>query len=270
MDWTIQELLGDEQEQERLAIEKYTNNLRVAIPGIIQQFNRDNQTATIQPVIKEQINGEWLFLPLLLDVPVQFPRAGGYCVTFPVRKGDECLVIFNDMCIDSWWQSGEVQTQLEKRRHDLSDAVAILGITSVPKAVKDFSSDSMQIRNDYGETVINIKDGNIDINCQKINIFGDVEIYGNFNAVTEWRVTYYADDRTSGAVPEDEKVYYPPPGNNIVSVKFSPEPQREDYEFVGWSFEPNSQNADFPKSQGGQTFEIDRNTYLYATWRKLR
>ena len=175
---TIQEILGDNQEQERLTIENYLKNLRVATPGIIHEFNAINQTATVQPAIKEQINGEWLELPLLLDVPVQFPRAGGYCITFPVKKGDECLVIFNDSCIDSWWQSGKVQTQLEKRRHDLSDAVAILGITSVPKALENFSEDSMQIRTDDNETLISIKDGNVNIESENINMTGDLSVSG--------------------------------------------------------------------------------------------
>jgi len=156
----------------------------VAIPGIIQEFNTENQTATVQPTIKEQINGSWIQLPLLLDVPVQFPRAGGYSVTFPVKRGDECIVIFNDMCIDSWWQSGDVQTQLEKRRHDLSDAVAILGITSVPKAIRDFSTESMQIRNDTADTVINIKDGEITIKAGTVNIGSK-----NFNITGEMDLT---------------------------------------------------------------------------------
>jgi len=177
MPWSIQELIGDVEEQERLAIEKYMDNMRVALPGLIHDFDPLRQTATVKPAIKEQIKGEWLALPLLPDVPVQFPKAGGFSITFPVRNGDECLIVFNDMCIDSWWQSGDIQTQLEKRRHDLSDAVAILGITSVPKAINNFSVNSMQIRNVAGDTVIDIIDGRIaltarqiDVNCENINV----------------------------------------------------------------------------------------------------
>jgi hypothetical protein len=182
MEWNVQEILGDEQEEQRLAMENHTNKIRVAIPGIIQNFNPETQTATVQPAIQEQINGESVSLPLLPDVPVQFPRAGGFCMTFPVKQGDECLVVFNDMCIDSWWQSGGVQTQLELRRHDLSDAVAILGITSVPNAVKDYSIDSMQIRSDDGVTIIDLKDGNITLKAQSFNIdSANVNISGNLS-----------------------------------------------------------------------------------------
>lgn len=178
---SIQEILGTPEEQERLATEKYTDNLRVAMPGIIQEFNAENQTATVQPAIKEQINGKYIELPLLLDVPVQFPRAGGYCMTFPVKKGDECMVVFNDMCIDSWWQSGDVQTQLEKRRHDLSDATAILGITSVPRALENFSVNSMQLRAEDEETIVDIKDRTVSVKAANIALDGRVNIMGNLS-----------------------------------------------------------------------------------------
>lgn len=164
----LSEILNDEQEQQRMAMENFLCNTRVAIPGIIQNFNHVNQTATIQPAIKEQINGQWLQLPLLLDVPVQFPRAGGYCMTFPVKSGDECLVIFSDMCIDAWWQSGGIQVQLEKRRHDLSDAIVILGISSVPKLIKNFSNDTVQFRNDAGTAYVEINDDVVSIKAKKL------------------------------------------------------------------------------------------------------
>ncbi|MFW8450019.1 Gp138 family membrane-puncturing spike protein, partial [Klebsiella pneumoniae] len=61
-------------------------------------------------------------LPLLVDVPVVFPRGGGCTLTFPVKPGDECLVIFADRCIDFWWQSGGIQEPVDERMHDLSDA----------------------------------------------------------------------------------------------------------------------------------------------------
>lgn len=60
------------------------------------------------------------------------PRGGGFALTFPVAAGDECLVVFADACIDSWWQSGGVQNQAEKRRHDLSDGIVIPGLWSQP------------------------------------------------------------------------------------------------------------------------------------------
>jgi len=170
MSVSIGEYLNNEEELERRAIENLISNARMAIPGIVVDFNPANQTATIQPAIMEQVNGSCIALPQLLDVPVQFPRAGGYCMTFPVRAGDECLVIFADMCIDAWWQSGGVQAQMEKRRHDLSDGIAILGVTSVPRAVKDYSPDAVQFRNEENSAHVEISKESITIRAKTLKL----------------------------------------------------------------------------------------------------
>jgi hypothetical protein len=126
-------------EQWGLAIDKEVRGLRVALPGIIVSFNPVAQTAIVQCAIRETltINGipTHVNIPQLLDVPVIFPRGGGFVLTFPVSEGDECLVIFSDLCIDMWWQNGGIQNRREARRHNFSDAFAILGPFSQPNVL---------------------------------------------------------------------------------------------------------------------------------------
>ena len=179
----ISEWIGNEEEALKVMTENYIQNARVAIPAIIVQFDPQKQTASVQPAIKDTLQGQSVALPELSDVPVQFPRAGGYSITFPVKAGDECLLVFSDMCIDGWWQSGGIQNQAEKRRHDLSDACAILGITSVPKALKNVCMEGVQIRNDSGTDYIQISDivGITTINGSHIGTDGTSTIKGNVN-----------------------------------------------------------------------------------------
>ena len=170
---SVGERLQDPEEMQRRAIENKTDNLRCCTVGKIIDFNEQKQTATVQPLIKEYVKGEWLSLPKLLDVPCFFPRAGGYCLTFPVKPGDEVLVVFNDNCLDAWWQSGNEQTQLEIRRHDLSDAMCLFGITSVPKAVTEYSTNSLMLRNEDKDSYLEIVDDDKTINiygAQKLNV----------------------------------------------------------------------------------------------------
>jgi len=183
--------IGDEEEQLRRMMENAGANTRVAMPGEIVDFDAEKQTATVQPLIKEKVQGEWEQLPQLLDVPVFFPRAGGYCLTFPVKEGDECLIIFNDMCLDAWWQSGGIQNQLEMRRHDLSDAMALLGITSVPKAVTDYSEDSMQLRNEEQDAYFEITDEKI-INIKSVEDI-NVETEKDINIKAAQNITITAE-----------------------------------------------------------------------------
>lgn len=174
----ISEWIGNEEEALKVMTENYIQNARVAIPAIIVQFDPQKQTASVQPAIKDTLQGQSVALPELSDVPVQFPRAGGYSITFPVKTGDECLLVFSDMCIDGWWQSGGIQNQAEKRRHDLSDACAILGITSVPKALKNVCMEGVQIRNDSGTDYIQISEQGILLKSKNIRIEGTTDIVG--------------------------------------------------------------------------------------------
>lgn len=178
----LTELAPDRRKNSENFARERENNLRVSCPGIIQSFDPKEQTVTVQPAIREKRltpEGEeqWVDLPPLVDVPVVFPRAGGYVLTFPVKPGDECLVIFGDACMDAWWQSGGVQNQIDCRRHDLSDGYAIPGPWSQPRTIPGYSTDSVQLRNESGSAyveiagdTINIVGGTININGRKVYI----------------------------------------------------------------------------------------------------
>lgn len=184
MNRNIPEIIGSKDEMYRAMGDNWKNVLRVACPGIIQSFDAKTQTVTVQPtlrehVVKEDLSKEWVNLPLLLDVPIVAPRAGGYSLTFPIKEGDECLVVFLDSCMDAWFNSGGIQNQIEKRRHDLSDAVAILGMWSQPNVISNYSIDSTQLRSDKGNSYIDLKENEINL------ISGSVKINGiDFNKHT--------------------------------------------------------------------------------------
>ncbi|MGD8188578.1 Gp138 family membrane-puncturing spike protein [Brevibacillus ginsengisoli] len=175
---TINERLkGNDAEFHREFADKIFSTMRVSIPGIIQSFDSITQTATVQVAIREHVRQpdmtrEWTEIPLLQDVPVVFPRGGGYVLTFPISQGDECLVVFADMCIDAWFSVGGIQNQIEMRRHDLSDAIAIPGLWSQPKQLKDFSTKHVELRNENRSEFIRIKEGAIDLVSPSVRVNG--------------------------------------------------------------------------------------------------
>lgn len=174
---SIAERTSNHSEALRRMTESSDNNLRVAIPGIIESFDAVEQVAIIQPAIRERIidpdgNLSFVELPLLLDVPIVIPHAGSFYLTFPVQQGDECLVIFADMCIDAWWANGGIQNQVEKRRHDLSDAFAILGCWSQPNRLSNYNQSAAQLRNKAGTSYIQLSDNEIDIVSATVKING--------------------------------------------------------------------------------------------------
>lgn len=182
---------------EVLASERKTlsEQMRVALPGIIQSFDPESLTAVVQPAIRyierdNDGNKSTKDYPLLVDVPVVFPRGGGCTLTFPIKEGDECLVIFADRCIDFWWQSGGVQEPVDGRMHDLSDAFCIVGPQSQAKKIGGISTTGAQLRTDDGSAFIEVAaggditattTGNTTINAPEIILNGNVTINGNLS-----------------------------------------------------------------------------------------
>ena len=107
-----------------------------ALPGVVKGFDKEKQTATIQPTLRRRKGNENIQLPLLLDVPVYFFGGKDGGITFPVQEGDECLVIFADACIDAWFQNGTVSNVISVRQHDYSDGFAFVGFRSLPNVLK--------------------------------------------------------------------------------------------------------------------------------------
>jgi hypothetical protein len=155
------QLLNDAEQAMRLVLDGRQSTLWTAMPGIVQSVDFGKMTCSVQPAIQGTVeleNGTYqsVNLPLLVDVPICFPSAGGFIITMPLAANDEVLVVFASRCIDAWWQSGSVSRPMEARMHDLSDGFAIPGPRSQPNVVGDISSSALQIRNDAGTAYVEI------------------------------------------------------------------------------------------------------------------
>ncbi len=180
----IQSVIGGEYQAYKALSNSVSSALRVSLPGIIHSFDPVAVTCEVQPAIKGTVRdgkggSKSVELPMLVDVPVIFPRGGGCTITFPVKAGDECLLLFSDRCIDFWWQSGGVQEPVDPRQHDLSDAFALVGPQSQAQKIADISTDSLQIRTDEGSAFIALaQSGAVTINTSLLTINGNVSVNG--------------------------------------------------------------------------------------------
>lgn len=176
--------------------------IRKAVPGVIQSFDPDTVTCVVELGIyssklvstsdnyHDRATEEFEHYPLVVDAPVIFPRGGGCTLTFPVRPGDDCLVIFSDRGIDFWWQSGGTQQSTTRRTHDLSDAFVIPGPQSQPKKISNLSTTGAQLRTDDGSAFIEVATGgnitvttqsSVTVNAPEIVLNGNVTINGNLS-----------------------------------------------------------------------------------------
>lgn len=122
-------------------------DIRVALPGRIESFDADSKLADVQPLLSERWeveNGiESVQLPVIPSVPVIFPGSGPWRIQFPVKKGDEVLLVFGDRSLDVWQSQGGVTDPDDQRRHHLTDAVAILGLASSKNRTADAIADDV-------------------------------------------------------------------------------------------------------------------------------
>lgn len=165
----------------RNAIGAALAGLQTAMPCIVESYDPENVTVTVQPCIQAQVSQEdgsikLEDLPLLQDVPVMFQRGGGCTMTFPILPGNECYVVFASRCIDTWWQSGGVQPPFENRKHDLSDGFAFFGPQSQPNKISNISTDSVQLRTDDGQAFIELNPSNhqVTITAEKTTFTDEV------------------------------------------------------------------------------------------------
>ncbi len=181
---------GELAETLRTLQSSVSSQLRVSMPGIVQSFDADSVTCDIQIGIKGESGGESTNLSVLTNVPVVFQRGGGVTMTFPIKAGDECLLVFGDRCIDFWLQSGDIQETVDEREHDLSDAFAIIGPQSQAKKISGISTSAAQFRSDDGSTYFEINPttkkikivapGGLDIVTPKAEFSAEVLVNGLF------------------------------------------------------------------------------------------
>lgn len=169
-------------------------DVHTALPGIVVSFDPETQLAEVQPAIKrvfreETEDGEILTdvaLPVLINVPVVFPRGGGYSLTFPVAAGDECLLVFSERSIDNWHEFGGVRKPTAKRFHDLSDALAVVGLSSKGNKIPSYDANNLQLKKDDGSASVTLKANEadveaatvIEIKAPLIKLTGNVQITG--------------------------------------------------------------------------------------------
>ena len=166
------------------ALEMYFGNFSEALNcikiGKIENVYFTNQTVDVQ-VLHKRVNmnlnkRELKDYALLKQVPFIVLGGGHSNLTFPIAKGDNCLLLFCDYEIDRWWDTGESLPANFERRHDISDAFAIVGVHSMVDLLQGYSqyvklkySDSSYV--EIGESV--------DIHNEQTNVSGKLDVTGD-------------------------------------------------------------------------------------------
>lgn len=125
-------------------------------------FYEQDQDGTYHPVLVDY--------PILIDCPVIVLGGAGGALTFPIAKGDECLVLFNDRDIDTWFQGASGRGVATSRLHSFSDGLILVGVRSLANVLEDYDSARAVLRNGdalvgVGETLIKIANATTSLNA---------------------------------------------------------------------------------------------------------
>jgi hypothetical protein len=121
--------------------------------GTIQEFNSAEQTAKVsinyKKVVYDRADTPTLLdYPVLVDCPVIILSGGDGVITFPIKVGDTCLVLFNDRDIDNWFSSGQVMGPASPRLHSFADGIVLVGVRSLKTPVADYDAARVVIGKD--------------------------------------------------------------------------------------------------------------------------
>jgi hypothetical protein len=148
---------------------------RTATVARVEKYDAGKQTVDVQPLLQEhvEVDGELqaISLAVIPSVPVLFPGAGGFRVTFPIQPGDTVLLVFSDRSLDRWLERGGGPVDpVDLRHHHLQDAVAIPGLRARANALQSAPTDRLSIGKDGGGAVVEITDSVINVLAGTVNL----------------------------------------------------------------------------------------------------
>jgi phage baseplate assembly protein gpV len=85
------------------------------------------------------------------------------------------------MCIDSWYargytSAGKPQNQLERRRHDLSDAIAILGPWNQQRLISNYSTSAAELRTEDDTVKVSVQGAQVTVSAPTVNVTASAQV----------------------------------------------------------------------------------------------
>lgn len=137
--------------------------IRTTTIGTIEKYDAATQMATVKLAcnqVTDTLDQNFLSLEpgALIEVPVEFHRCGNFVVTFPIQKGDDCVVTFFEQGISHWLYEDRRKYKVTNgrpeaaatRKFDSSDAICRVVVGNMAHTIGGFNTDGLEIRNMAG------------------------------------------------------------------------------------------------------------------------
>lgn len=136
-------------------IDESADNIRASMPARVVSYDAATNRASVKPIgTYTTPDYQELEYPVIHNVPMQFPcGVGGTAgVTFPVKAGDGCIVIFADREIEQFLSGGFCD---DMRSHSMNDAYAIPGLYSQAVQTQRENANDVCLFNEGSLVVLN-------------------------------------------------------------------------------------------------------------------
>ncbi len=114
------------------AIKADRDDLMTTTVGVVQKYDPTTDTIDVVCPILRGLNVqgdiEYEELPVLPNVPIGWPEAGGFIIHFPIKAGDRVTLQFTHDSLGVWRETGDQAIPGDIRRHSLASCIAHPGI----------------------------------------------------------------------------------------------------------------------------------------------
>jgi hypothetical protein len=164
------ERTADIEQALRVMNDTIMRSLLIVLPVRVVAYDGNDKppTVSVQPTVqvrRQNPNGQVVneSLPKIPRAPVHFVGGGGFTLTHPISEGDEGHIVVSSRCFESWMEQGDIQPMAHARYHDLTDAIYIPGLRSKPRSLENLSTNSVQLRSDNGNAVLDFKEDRMEL-----------------------------------------------------------------------------------------------------------
>lgn len=165
-----------------------------SLPGKIVSYEPDTKLATVEPMVHTGNP-----IPPIPEVPIKFPKGGGYRIVWPLNAGDEVTLHFHK------WDPSRFRVSGEKSLANLERDTGIYAY-AVPGSESETSTyngggSGLHIGNDAGTVEIVVTSSQIKLGASAAAsgvAKGDVSD-ANFDAIVNWLTSHTHTVATTGS-----------------------------------------------------------------------
>ena len=110
------------------ALQAYANSTYIALPATVQSYDKSKGTVNIKINVDIAKNDQAQPYPILESVNVLSLEGGGFGLTFPIKEGDQGVVICFDRDVNNWLFNGVESIPITEQQNSLNSVFFISGL----------------------------------------------------------------------------------------------------------------------------------------------